>query len=257
MLFGRNSPSPAIAAAAILLPARFVGAKSTFSEPALPKPSVPKLGGSISADILPGLAAALYAANPRVDQALWLPALSAPMRTAGLITPRRIAAFLGQVSQEAGAGFRELQENLSYTHPERIHAVFPDEFPTIASAAAYVGQPQKLASLCYAHKLGNGGPATGDGWRFCGRGLIQLTGRSEYSQFAAAIGQSVEDAAAFAVTPQGAAASACWYWTSRKLNPFADAWDLAAITRHINGSAMEGHAERVAMAEAALHTFGG
>ena len=65
------------------------------------------------------------------------------------------------------------------------------------------------------------------------------------------------DAAAFIETPEGAAASACWYWTSRKLNPFADAWDLASVTRHINGSAMEGHAERVAMAEAALHALGG
>lgn len=222
--------------------------EATLPEPPSPPPPPPPT--------IPGLDRALRVANPKVDQSVWLPALAAAMIKAEITTARRIAAFLGQVSQEAGSGFRELEENLNYTHAERIRQVFPDEFPTISAAQVCVGHPERLANICYAHKLGNGGPESGDGWKFCGRGLIQLTGRSEYTQFANAIGRSVDDAADYCKTPEGAAASACWYWTSRKINPLADAWDLAAVTRRINGNAMEGHIERVAMAEAALKALG-
>lgn len=219
--------------------------------PVQPAQSVPPL---VTGEIV-GLAAALRAANPVVDQDMWLPALTPAMLKAKIITPRRIAAFLGQISQEAGPGFHEVTENLNYTHAYRICQVFPSEFPTQALASAYVSQPEKLADVCYAHKLGNGGPESS--WRFRGRGLIQLTGRDEYSAFAKWAAMTIDAAADYAATPEGAAASACWYWTWKSLNTFADSWDLATVTRRVNGSAMEGHADRVAMAKAALTVLGG
>jgi predicted chitinase len=237
----------------MLLPRAGQAAQLAPPAPAVPPAALPPPSGTLA---IAGLDRALRAANPKVDQSVWLPALTEAMAGAGLTSPKRIAAFLGQVSQEAGPGFHATQENLSYTHADRIRAVFPSEFPTVEAAEPYVNAPQKLADACYAHKLGNGGPDTGDGWRFCGRGLIQITGRTEYAQFAESIGRSLEDAAAFAATPEGAAASACWFWTSRNLSPFADSWDLASVTRRVNGNAMEGHAERVAMSEAALKAVG-
>lgn len=202
------------------------------------------------------LRAAILAADPSVDLDAWVPALTPPMLKANIATPWRIAAFIGQVSQEAGTGFCRIAEDLNYTHASRICAVFPKEFNTLAQAASYVRQPEKLANACYAGKLGNGGPATGDGWRFRGRGLIQVTGRDQYAAFARWCGMDIDAAAEYAQTIEGAAASACWFWTHKSLNPFADRWDLASITRRINGNAMEGHAERVAMAAAALKALG-
>lgn len=241
------------AAAALFLPPR---AQAVRLAP--PAPEAPPIAlAPPPTAVIEGLDAALTAANPAVDHAMWLPALNAAMAEAELTTPRRIAAFLGQVSQEAGPGFRSIKEDLYYTHAERIHAIYPREFPTVAAAAPFVGQPEKLADVCYANKNGNGGPGTGDGWRFRGRGLIQVTGRDAYARFAASINRPIDEAAAFAETPDGAAASACWFWTSRDLNPLADDWDLDSITRHVNGPGMAGHAERVAMSQAALAALGG
>ena len=202
--------------------------------------------------LLPGLDAALRAAAPKADSTMWARALSAPMKRAEITAPRRIAAFLGQTVAEAGAGYQSLIENLNYLHADVLCRIFPHEFPDVASATACLGNPELIGNTAYAGRRGNGGPESGDGWRFRGRGLFQLTGRDEYTTFGQSVGQTAEQAAAYCETPEGAAASACWYWTCHKLNPLADGWDLAGITLRVNGRGMVGFPVRQAAANAAL-----
>jgi putative chitinase len=96
-----------------------------------------------------------------------------------------------------------------------------------------------FADIVYANVNGNGDAASGDGYRYRGRGLIQLTGRDQYAAFGRAIGRTPEEAAAYCATTEGAALSGCWYLSSNGCLPLADAWDIDAITRRVNGDAME------------------
>jgi predicted chitinase len=112
-------------------------------------------------------------------------------------------------------------------------------FSTPQAAEPYCLDPQRFADTVYAGVNGNGDAASGDGYRFRGRGLIQLTGRNEYAAFGQAIGKTAEEAAEFCETPDGAAASGCWYLAANGCLPLADAWDIDAITRRVNGEAME------------------
>ena len=207
-------------------------------------------------DLIPGLDAALAAACPQADQSKWLQALNDEFVTGDLTSPRRVAAALGQFSVEAGPALSEVIENLYYTHARHIVEVFPNEFPTEEASEAFVGNPKALANRAYANKEGNGDEASGDGYLFRGRGLIQVTGRREYERFGATLGMSAEDAAAFCETPEGAVASAIWYWNAYDLSPMADAWRLTAITRAVNGAAERGLQDRIAAANAALAALG-
>ena len=202
-------------------------------------------------DTLRGLEAALRAAAPQADPVTWLGPLSDAMGNGSITSPRRIAAFIGMCSVEAGPAFKEVAENMNYTHASRIMAVWPSRFPTEADAAPYLNNPEALANNVYARRMGNGDTASGDGWRFRGLGLIQITGRDEYAAFAESGGNSIEDAAEFATTPEGAAASAVWFWGWKALNRLADAWDLKTLTLRINGG-LTGYADRVAACNAAL-----
>lgn len=209
------------------------------------------MSGAQDVPAIPGLAAALKAVAPKADPAVWLPALTPPMISSGIITPRRIAAFLGQCAHES-QGFTVLSENLNYTRPARIALVFSSHFADEAEAAPYAGQPQKLANRVYADRLGNGDEASGDGWVFRGAGLLQLTGRTEITSFGVDLKRTPTAAAVWLRTPEGAAAGACWYWSAHHLNGLAESWELAGITRAINGRAMLGAAERAAYSAAAL-----
>ena len=204
----------------------------------------------------PSLAPALRAVAPHVETDVWLPGLTAAFAKFDLTTNRRIAAAIGQFLVEAGTGFHQPVENLHYTHASRLVEVFPHEFPTEADAAPFVGKAEALANRVYANRLGNGDQATGDGYRFRGRGLIQLTGRDLYTRFGETIEKSPDDAAAFCETPEGAAMSGCWYFASRGCLPLADTWSVSKITRVVNGKAMEGNAERIAYANALLKVLG-
>jgi putative chitinase len=199
----------------------------------------------LSAEVL---RAAAPGANPRV----WLPALQAAFDRWGVDTDLRVCAALGQFAAEAGPDFRELREDLLYTHAERIADVWPSHFRTPAQALPYVGQPELLASRVYSNILGNGPESTTDGWVFRGGGLAQLTGREEYEPFAAAHGLTAEDAADWTSTPEGAAMAGAWYLHWRDCLPLADNWRLTAITRLVNGAAMLGLRERIRLANAAL-----
>lgn len=192
--------------------------------------------------------------NPYVDH--WHHALSQLLPEYEINTPQRIAAFIAQCAHESG-GFMVLKENLNYK-AATLRKIFPKYFPTDAMAAEYAAKPNKqeaIANLVYANRMGNGGPETGDGYRYCGRGLIQLTGKSNYSWFAASLDIPVEEAAEYLQTFEGAAQSACWFWETNNLNRFADIGDIKGLTKAINGGFI-GLEDRIKHYEHALHVMG-
>jgi putative chitinase len=147
-------------------------------------------------------------------------------------TPLRVAHFLAQVLHESG-GLSRCEENLNYTSAERLHRVFPSKFPAVESAAPFVGQPEKLANKVYSNRLGNEGH--GDGWKYRGRGMIQITGRANY----ALIGQMLRDDLTSnpekVNTAEWAVDVACAFWTLAKCNAAADQDDILAVTKRVNG----------------------
>jgi putative chitinase len=192
--------------------------------------------------------------NPYVQH--WHHALEQLLPEYEINTPQRIAAFIAQCAHESG-GFMVLKENLNYK-AATLRKIFPKYFPTDAMAAEYAAKPNKqeaIANLVYANRMGNGGPETGDGYRYCGRGLIQLTGKSNYSWFAASLGIPVEEAAEYLQTFEGAAQSACWFWETNNLNRFADVGDIKGLTKAINGGFI-GLEDRIKHYEHALHVMG-
>lgn len=203
------------------------------------------------------LRAAVSAVAPHLPDNIvqsWTDALSAPMRSCGMLTPKRAAAALGQFSEESG-GFSVLQENLRYS-AQRLCDVWPSRFPALEAAAPYAGNPEALANLVYAGRMGNADAVSGDGWRFRGEGLIELTGRELDTRFAAAFGKTLDEAMAWLLTPPGAAISACWYWSLRSLNHLADVWDITGITRLVNGG-LTSLQTRVNLSNLALAAIGG
>jgi len=141
------------------------------------------------------LAAALHSVAPGVNTQIWAPALTSAFAKYDMMTNRRMAAAIGQFLVEAGANFHELQENMTYKSAARIAQVFPRVFKSEAEAEPYVNNPVALANKVYANYDGNGDEASGDGYRFHGGGLIQLTGRNEYASFGATAGMTAEEAA--------------------------------------------------------------
>jgi putative chitinase len=184
----------------------------------------------------------------------WVGILADRLSGAGITRPRRVAAFLGQCAVESG-GFEILEEDLSYS-AARLCAVWPGRFPDADAAGACAFDPEALANDVYANRMGNGDPASGDGWSFRGRGLIQITGRTAYERFARALAMTLDQAVAHAATPCGAADSAIWFWSDNNLNSLADAWLLNAMTRRINGG-LTGAAQRNRLCGAALRALGG
>ncbi len=217
--------------------------------PAAPPPPQPD-GGSAA------LASAIRIVCPQVNAPNWAPALVAAFSRFDLASNRRRAAAMGQFLVEAGPGLKEIVENLHYS-AERASEVFHQIFPTPDDAAPFIGDPQKFANHVYANKNGNGDEASGDGFRFRGRGLIQLTGRSEYTEFGKYINKTAEEAAQYCETIDGAALSGCWYLATRGCLPFADSWDIDEITRRVNGSAMLGANQRREYSDDMLKHLGG
>lgn len=150
-----------------------------------------------------------------------------------ITTVERVAAFLAQCGHES-ADFTTLKENLNYS-AEGLSKVFPKRFPSVAAAQPYHRQPEKIANKIYADRMGNGPEASGDGYKFRGRGAIQLTGKENYTKFANSIGKSLDEAVAYTETLAGAIESACWFWNVNKLNDIADKKDIVTLTKRING----------------------
>ncbi|BCG73357.1 hypothetical protein MesoLj113a_45150 [Mesorhizobium sp. 113-1-2] len=204
-----------------------------------------------------GLVAALKIAAPRVNTVAWGPALTAAFSKFDISTDRRMAAAVGQFLVEAGAGFQELVENLNYTSAERLVEIFPSKFATVAAAEPYVGKPEAIGNRVYADRLGNGDESSGDGWRFRGRGLIQITGRDEYKELGDILGITPEEAATYCESIEGAAMSGSWYLSSRGCLVLADSWLINNITRRVNGSAMVGANQRLSYSNSMLKALGG
>jgi putative chitinase len=156
-------------------------------------------------------------------------------------TPRRIAAFIAQIAVESGA-LRLVEENLNYS-AERLMQIFPRHFRT-RNPTNYHRRPEKIANVVYASRMGNGDTASGDGWRFRGRGLKQITGRYNYTQCGNALGVDLVKNPEWLLTPEGASISACWYWDWAKINPSADREDFRQVTILVNGG-LNGYTQRL------------
>jgi putative chitinase len=166
--------------------------------------------------------------------------------------PKRIAAFLAQTAHESG-GFTAVRENLNYGAKGLVNT-FKKYFPNEELAKQYERQPEKIANRVYANRMKNGDEASGDGFKFRGRGLIQLTGRDNYTRFAKASDMTLDEAVEYLETPAGAVASAGWFWDVNKLNVYCDKDDFIGLTRRINGGTI-GLADRKHHYEIALEAF--
>ena len=165
---------------------------------------------------------------------------------------KRIAAFLAQTAHESG-GFTAVKENLNYG-AKGLMGTFKKYFTNEEIAKQYERQPEKIANRVYANRMKNGDEASGDGFKFRGRGLIQLTGRDNYTRFAKASDMTLDEVVAYLETPAGAVASAGWFWDVNKLNIYCDKDDFVGLTRRINGGTI-GLADRKHHYEIALEAF--
>ena len=190
--------------------------------------------------------------NPHIHD--WFLAFQEILPDYEINTPARVASFIGQCAHESN-GFLALRENLNYS-PKGLMATFKKYFPTQDLANQYAHKQEQIANRIYANRMGNGDEASGDGFKYRGRGLIQLTGKSNYQSFADSIGESVEDIPAFLETYEGAVQSACWFWESNNLNKWADAGDILKMTKIINGGTL-GLQERTDHIHHAIQVLGG
>ena len=140
----------------------------------------------------------------------WYAALNTLLPDYDINTVPRVAAFIAQCAHESG-GFKMLKENLNY-RAVTLRKIFPKYFPTDALAEQYAGKQEMIANKVYGNRMGNGDESSGDGFRYCGRGLIQLTGKNNYMAFAESIETPVEEIPEFLGTFEGAVQSACWFW---------------------------------------------
>ena len=189
--------------------------------------------------------------NPYLEQ--WCHALNQILPEYEINTPQRVAAFVAQCAHESG-GFKFLTENLNYRW-ETLRKLFSKYFPTDDLAKQYEKKPEKIANRIYGGRMGNGPEETGDGFKYCGRGLIQLTGRANYEAFADSIESTPEEVSEYLQTFEGAVQSACWFWESNNLNQYADSDDIKTMTKRINGGYI-GLADREKHYEHAKHVFG-
>jgi putative chitinase len=192
--------------------------------------------------------------NPYIDH--WHDALSKLLPDYSINTPQRIAAFIAQCAHESGE-FMVLKENLNYKAAS-LRKLFSKYFANDDIANEYASKPNKqeaIANRIYASRMGNGDEASGDGFKFCGRGLIQLTGRDNYTFFAGSLSITVEEASEYLQTFEGAAQSACWFWETNNLNQWADKGDILTLTKRINGGTI-GLEDRIKHYEHALHVLG-
>ena len=200
--------------------------------------------------------AALIPGNKKVDQ--WYDALVDILPKYHITTEARVAGFIAQCAHESG-NFMTLEENLNYRE-ETLLKIFGRYFgPGKRDAKEYAKNPEKIANYVYmdefrSSKMGNTQP--GDGWRFRGRGLKQLTGRENYTNFGKTVGMTAEQAADYVATEKGAIESACWFWNAKKLNEVADTGDVVKMTKIINGGDI-GLADRQDRYKKAMEVFGG
>ena len=183
----------------------------------------------------------------------WYDALCNELPKYQITTPARVAMFIAQTGHES-ANYTALTENLNYK-PQALMAIWKKRFPTMDIANAYAHNPEKIANRAYCDRMGNGSEESGDGWKFHGRGLIQLTGRGLYEAFAREIGKDLDECVDYCETPDGAVESACFFWEHHGLNAISDAGDIVKATKVINGGTL-GIEDRTARYNHAIQLFG-
>lgn len=183
----------------------------------------------------------------------WVDPLNETFERFGILTPRQQAAFIGQCGHECG-NFRILEENLNY-RAETLMRIWPKRFPTLEIANQYAKQPKKIANKVYADRMGNRDEASGDGYRFRGRGCIQLTGSANYFHAGKALGVDFIMEPDLVATPQYAALTAGFFWNTQKLNAIAETGNNLALTKKINGGTI-GLDDRIKHTNQALALFG-
>ena len=180
----------------------------------------------------------------------WLDPLTSAFERFEINTPERQAAFIGQCAHES-ANFKTLQENLNYS-AKGLNATWPSRFPSDEAAQPFHRQPEKIANKVYSGRMGN--TDEGDGWKYRGRGLIQLTGKDNYRLASDALEVDFITDPDLVLTKEYAALTAAWYWNKRGLNKEADAKDFTGMTKKINGGTI-GLADRVAHINSALNVL--
>lgn len=171
------------------------------------------------------------------DPAGWAEAMNQVFPNYDINTPQRVSAFLAQCGHESG-GWTTFEENLNYS-AKGLRSIFGKYFTTDDLAMAYQKQPERIANRIYANRMGNGPEESGDGWKYRGRGPIQLTGKSNYTKFAQDMFDDwqnvVENPDWVTADRDFALMSAIWFWNSHNLNHYADIGDIKTMTKIING----------------------
>jgi putative chitinase len=193
----------------------------------------------IDADML---TACLHIPHERAEH--WVDHLNSAMDAFEIDRPLRVGAFLAQCAHESGF-FTRWVENLDYRSPQRIRAVFGTRrFPTENSAGIYLRNPQMLANKVYANRLGNGDEASDDGWRYRGRGFLQITGRTNYARCSEGLDLDLLNHPQLLEREDLAVMASAWWWADNGCNTAADSGEIDRVTRIVNGPAMQDRDER-------------
>lgn len=191
----------------------------------------------------------------RDDAGEWYDAMMEMFPKYDITTPNRVAGFIAQTAHES-ANYKVLSENLNYS-AKALDAIFGKYFKRAGrDAEQWHRQPEKIANTIYAGRMDNGDTASGDGWRYRGGGILQLTGKYNYTAFGKSVGMSSEDATDYVRTKQGAIESACWFWKENNINKYCDNDDIVRMTKRINGGTI-GLADRKKHYAHALEVLGG
>lgn len=197
-------------------------------------------GSSVNIDYNEGVSLTLDSLSYIMPQASeenirkYLDALNSQLPKFGINTALRVAHFIAQIAHESGS-FKYNTENLNYSE-KALGAVFAKYFPSEELARGYARQPEKIANRVYANRMKNGDEASGDGWKFRGRGLIQLTGRDNYTQCGFTLKLDlINHPELLANDSKAVVDAAAWFWNLRELNSLADQDDIKRITKLING----------------------
>lgn len=169
------------------------------------------------------------------DHATWFVAAYDVLCEYNITTIHRVAGFLAQTQHESG-DFNILKENLNYSS-KGLRTVFKKYFPTYALAEQYARKPEKIANRVYANRMGNGDEASGDGWKYRGRGILQITGKNNYYKLSQHCfgDNTLLDNPDKLLEPEYALKSACWFWEANGLNDYCDRLDIKGMSKRVNG----------------------
>jgi putative chitinase len=178
----------------------------------------------------------------------WLEPLKETFERYNINTAKRQASFIGQCMHESG-GFKLLEENLNYS-AKALMATWPSRFPNEEVANQYARNPEKIANKVYGGRMGNGTEETGEGWKYRGRGIKQLTGKENYERCGSGLGVDLVGNPDLLLEPKYAALSAGWFWNKHNLNDLADKSDIETMTKRINGGLLGLDARKAAIKKA-------